>query len=113
MNEDEFRKGYTKLLTSVWEDESFIGKLSEDTNAILAGVGLPVPSGATVTIVDPTGSDVQAGLAEQFSLWSAGGEITLYVPSGKVAIELGDEALGSVAGGGDACCCCCPCCTCT
>ena len=110
----EFRKAYTKVLTTAWEDEAYRGRLTSDTAAALAEAGLEVPAGATVTVKEGSGDQSDSGLDDQHKLWEAGGEITLYVPTSRPQLELGDEALESVAGGGDTyCCCCSPCCSCT
>ena len=107
MNAEEFRRAYTKVLTTAWEDEGYRGRLTSDTAAALAEAGLEIPAGATVTVKEGSGDQSDTGLDNQHKLWEAGGEISLYVPTSRPRLQLGDEALESVAGGGDTYCCCC------
>lgn len=114
----EFVKGYTKILTNAWSDDSFADQLNANPKQVLSEYGLEVPAGASVEIVSSTAGD--GNLDEQVEIWEKGeesGTYKLYVPevpqveSG----ELSEAELDAVSGAGDVtvCCCCSPCCTCT
>jgi hypothetical protein len=111
----QFVGGYTKLLTNSWSDEAFKQRLLADPPAVLDEVGLTVPSGAQVEILNNQG---EGSLDDQVELWEEGiasGTIKLYVPDAPQVetAELSETELAGVAGGDSYCCCCCPCCTCT
>jgi hypothetical protein len=112
-----FVKGYTKILTNAWSDDTFKQRLQSDPKSVLGEYGLDVPASATVDIV--MGTQGEGSLDDQVSIWEQGentGSYTLYVPEVPQVEEgeLSEAELDSVSGAGDEyCCCCCPCCTCT
>ena len=116
MDRSTFVKGYTKILTNAWSDESFAEQLRQNPKPVLAEYGLAVPGDATVDVVSSQSSE--GSVDDQVRIWEEGassGHYTLYVPTVPQveAGELSDAELESVAGAGDVsiCCCCCPCCT--
>lgn len=116
MSRQDFVKGYTKVLTSAWSDESFASRLQSDPTAVLDESGLSLPADTQVSIVTEIAGS--GDLDDQFKMWEEGissGSVTLYVPSAPQIEtgELSEAELESVAGGTEVslCCCCCPCCT--
>jgi hypothetical protein len=116
MDKSTFVKGYTKILTNAWSDDSFAQQLKSNPKPILAEYGLAVPDSASVDVVSSEGTD--GSVDDQVRIWEEGessGHYTLYVPSVPQveAGEMSDADLEGVAGAGDVtvCCCCCPCCT--
>src|SRR5579885_3583878 len=116
MDRQAFVKGYTKILTNAWSDDTFKRELQDDPHSVLAEYGLSVPASATVDIVTTVAGE--GSLDDQVQIWEQGestGTDTLYVPdvpqveSG----ELSEAELDTVSGAGDVtvCCCCTPCCT--
>jgi hypothetical protein len=110
-----FVRGYTKVLTNAWSDESFMARLTDAPSATLSEYGLDVGSAAVEIVTATAGS---ASLDDQVELWEQGiasGAVKLYVPDVPQVetSELSDDQLDSVAGGDSYCCCCSPCCTCT
>ena len=110
---EDFRAGYTKLLNACWEDPAALEAAKANPAAALASAGLEAPAGSTVHIKDPAADS--GTLEDQFAIWTAGGDITLYVPSEQPSFDMDDSELEGVSGGGDVVVCCssCPCCSCT
>jgi hypothetical protein len=116
MDKSTFVKGYTKILTNAWSDDSFAQQLKSNPKPILAEYGLAVPDSASVDVVSSEGTD--GSVDDQVRIWEEGessGHYTLYVPSVPQveAGEMSEVDLEGVAGAGNVsvCCCCCPCCT--
>lgn len=110
-----FVGAYTKLLTNAWADEAFMQRVKSDPRPALEEVGLTVPAGAKIEVLDSQGD---GSLDDQVKLWEEGtasGDIKLYVPAVPQidTAELSEAELEGVAGGSTYCCCCSPCCTCT
>jgi len=116
MDKSSFVKGYTKILTNAWSDESFAQQLKSNPKPILAEYGLGVPDSASVDVVTSQGTE--GSVDDQVRIWEEGessGHYTLYVPAVPQVEsgEMSEAELEGVAGAGDVsvCCCCCPCCT--
>jgi hypothetical protein len=116
MEKSTFVKGYTKILTNAWSDDSFAQQLKSNPKPILAEYGLAVPDSASVDVLPSQGTE--GSVDDQIKIWEQGessGHYTLYVPDVPQieAGEMSEADLEGVAGAGDvsACCCCCPCCT--
>jgi len=110
-----FVRGYTKILTNAWSDESFMNRLKSNPKEVASEYGLET-NGGNVEIVSTTAGE--GNLDEQVAIWEKGAETgtyTLYVPEVPQieTQELSEAELEGVAGGDDYCCCCSPCCTCT
>lgn len=115
-----FVQGYASLLKAVWMGgEEIQEKLLSDPRPVLHAYGLD-PEGADVKII--TQVQAEGTVEDQIRLWEAGkekGKIELYVPFSMPRdafddVELSDEDLEMVAGGGccSCCCTCTPCCSC-
>ena len=115
-----FVEGYAALLKAVWiEGEPIQQKLLADPKPVLQSYGLDAGS-AKVKII--TEVKAEGTVDDQIRLWEEGkqkGAIDLYVPFNMPKdafddVELSDEDLEMVAGGGccSCCCTCTPCCSC-
>lgn len=115
-----FVQGYASLLKAVWMGgEEIQQKLLEDPRPVLRAYGLE-PGNAQVKII--TEVQAEGTVDDQVRLWEQGkmkGAIELYVPFAMPRdafddVELTDEDLEMVAGGGccSCCCTCTPCCSC-
>ncbi|MDO5683677.1 MAG: hypothetical protein Q4G46_12735 [Propionibacteriaceae bacterium] len=51
---EQFTEAYTKLLVASWSDESFAQRLRATPEAVAREVGLEIPEGTTVAVVEPT-----------------------------------------------------------
>ena len=72
---------YGKVVAKAWRDPAFKAKLIADPQAVLREAGMAVPAGATVKVVENTGTHLHFVLPPK--------------PTG----QLSDEALDEVAGG--------------
>jgi len=72
---------YGKLVARAWRDPAFKAKLIADPQAVLREAGMAVPAGATVKVVENTGTHLH------------------FVLPPKPVGQLSDEALDEVAGG--------------
>ena len=72
---------YGKLVARAWRDPAFKAKLIADPQAVLKEAGMAVPAGATVKVVENTGTHLH------------------FVLPPKPVGQLSDEALDEVAGG--------------
>jgi Nitrile hydratase, alpha chain len=72
---------YGKLVARAWCDPAFKAKLIADPQAVLREAGMAVPAGATVKVVENTGTHLH------------------FVLPPKPVGQLSDEALDEVAGG--------------
>jgi hypothetical protein len=72
---------YGKVVARAWRDPAFKAKLIADPQAVLKEAGMAVPAGATVTVVENTGTHLH------------------FVLPPKPVGQLSDEALDEVAGG--------------
>ena len=112
-----FVSGYTKVLTTSWQDAAYRKELIENPKEAIKRFGLDTPANARVKIITDVVSD--PNLEAQVAIWDSGkqtGSYELFVPPTPEAadFELNDEILAQVDGGIACCsCCCCPCCSCT
>ena len=113
----EFTMAYARILGRVWkEEDDFKAGLLANPEETLKAEGLD-PQDAKVSII--TEIKEQGTLDDQIRLWEEGlssGSIDLYIPTAPPKdafedVELTEEELELVAGGG--CCTCSACCTCT
>ena len=72
---------YGKVVARAWRDPTFKAKLIADPQAVLREAGMAVPAGATVKVVENTGTHLH------------------FVLPPKPVGQLSDEALDEVAGG--------------
>jgi hypothetical protein len=72
---------YGKVVARAWRDPAFKAKLIADPQAVLREAGMAVPAGATVKVVENTGTHLH------------------FVLPPKPVGQLSDEALDEVAGG--------------
>ena len=72
---------YGKVVARAWRDPAFKAKLIADPQAVLREAGVAVPAGATVKVVENTGTHLH------------------FVLPPKPVGQLSDEALDEVAGG--------------
>ncbi len=112
----EFVMKYAEILKETWTDgEDFKQRLLTEPEKVVKDFGLD-PGTAKVTII--TEVVAEGTIEDQIRLWEEGkvsGHINLYVPfqppeDAFANMELTDDELEMVAGGG---CCCAGCCTCT
>ena len=87
-NLEDFNSKYGKAVARAWTEADYKAKLLDDPNAALAEVGIEVPSGVNVNIVEVDAENVQLVLPP--------------APEGEIA----DESLQGAAGGVMAWCCC-------
>ena len=117
---NDFVNNYSRLLTTMWSDESFAELLAASPVEVLSDCGLQVADGARVELVrDGSG---EPDLEAQIAAWESGAETgvyTLFVPASPVieTQELSEAELEAVSGGGNSggtnvYCCCTPCCCC-
>ena len=115
-----FVENYAALLKAVWmEGEIVQQELLDNPKTVLRSYGLD-PGDAAVKII--TEVQAEGTVDDQIRLWEEGkdqGLIELYVPFNVPRdafddVELSDEDLEMVAGGGccSCCCTCTPCCSC-
>ncbi|GAA1069041.1 hypothetical protein GCM10009665_75730 [Kitasatospora nipponensis] len=117
---NNFVNNYSRLLTTVWSDESFAELLAASPVEVLSDYGMEIAEGARVELVrDGAG---EPDLEAQISAWEKGAEsgvYTLFVPASPVieTQELSEAELEAVAGGDGGntaiSCCCTPCCCCS
>ncbi|MBN1201272.1 MAG: hypothetical protein JXJ20_05390 [Anaerolineae bacterium] len=117
----EFVKGYAELLKKAWSgSEAFQQRLMSNPEQVVREFGLD-PGNAAINII--TEIQETGTVEDQIRLWQEGkqaGQIDLYVPLEAPEeaqpgsdVELSDEMLEMVAGGGCTCCSCpCSCCCC-
>ena len=74
-------EAYGKVVARAWRDPAFKAKLIADPQAVLREAGMAVPAGATVKVVENTGTHLH------------------FVLPPKPVGQLSDEALDEVAGG--------------
>ena len=84
---EEQRKQYGQLIAKAWTDEDFKARLKADPKAALKEVGMDVPEGVEIEVVESTQEKAY-----------------LVIPPKPVG-ELSDEDLDKVAGGELFCCC--------
>jgi hypothetical protein len=80
------QKNHAKLLAKAWTDPAFRARLLADPNATVAQMGLKVPPGKKLHIVENTDTDVY-----------------LVLPKPPPGTELSDEALDQAVGGACSC----------
>jgi hypothetical protein len=79
---------YAKLVAQVWSDPAFKAKLIANPAAALAAVGVSVPSGLTIKVVENTDKMVH-----------------LVLPPAPPSAEISEDALETVAAGATHVCC--------
>lgn len=122
MGEDGgFIKGYAEILRKVWsDDQAFRQRLLSEPEQVVREFGLD-PGDAKLNVI--TEVRQEGTVEDQIRLWQEGkkaGAIDFYVPfetpegaQPDSDVELSDEMLEMVAGGGCTCCSCpCSCCCC-
>ena len=116
----QFVSSYTKVLTTAWTDETFLGRLRSDPKSVLGEFSLGVPASATVNILTEAGGE--PNLDQAVAIWEEGqssGVYRLCVPPEppQAAEELSGrlDADGKLIAADTSACCCCssPCCCCT
>ena len=85
INSDDFNAKYGKAIARAWTEADYKAKLLEDPHAALAEVGIEVPAGMNVNIVEVDAEKVQLvlppvpeGAIEDESLQAATGGTTCY-----------------------------------
>lgn len=76
-----------RIIAKAWADPAFKGALLSNPRETLAAEGIEMPAGMTFQVVENTATN-----------------FTFVLPA-KPAIEVSDEVLEGVAGGGQQCCC--------
>lgn len=118
LSTDEFVQAYGNFLVKSWADSDLQTRFKGDPAGVLAEFGMDA-GGASVSIVAPGEAHDAATPESQADLWNSGvesGSIEFYYPDSPPrgeTMELSDDELEAVAGGGDVGCCCTPCCCCT
>jgi len=119
MTEEQFLQAYGSFLVQSWADSDLQARFKENPKETLANFGMDAGE-AAVNIVPPGAPGDHATAQSQYTLWVHGkekGSIDFYYPdeppTSLGTMELSDEDLAAVAGGGDCSCSCTPCCCCT
>ena len=101
-NTDAFVRNYSHLMLGVWKDDSELSRLLADPTGYATEKGLPVASGATVT-VDRSQPESLFTKDQVVADWTkTPGRHILHVPEAPLVDmgELTEEQLETVAGGG-------------
>lgn len=80
------QRNHAKLLAKAWTDPDFRKRLLADPNGVVGQMGLKVPAGKKLHIIENTDTDVY-----------------MVIPKAPAGIELSDEALDQAVGGACSC----------
>ena len=78
-----YQQAYAKVLAKAWSDPAYKTRLLADPAAALTELGLPVPKGRTLRVIEDTDS-----------------EMHVVLPRPPKGVELSDEVLDRAVGGG-------------